>query len=897
MLARKYENPGGIIPTQGVNAIFEPTRPYLGDAADITVANLECPLTTYGDHHPTKKIYFKSSPDNVDGLTYAGIDIVTLANNHILDYMLPGMQETQSVLKDNDILHMGAGANSYEAYLPAFYSKSGINFAFLAASDRTGQYNNYQPHLNAGYNKPGFANLEPYYIKKQIDEVKNISDLVVLEWHTGVEYSSGPVYKGDTCLPFGANNTEDENYFPLDFAPSPKDRATSQFAIDNGADLVICHHPHIMQGVELYNGKLIAHSLGDFVFDLNYPETYPTFILNTKVDESGFYEFTLTPVYIDDYIPLRAEGGLGLHILDDLANRSKELDTYLKIDRDSIMATVIMDTTSMLTYFTEYSADLPLEDTGNIWSTPPHRLTKSGSISSVDSIEPNGTYEFRLGRELIWFGNMEDEGCTLWNLNSSKESYCDTVACMGGRSIQHIRLASSSYNIVTNFEERIICPSDSINYSLCGYIKTQNGANVTIEVKYYEGRSGIGSLAVENIGVQIFGDTPWTFYHKELTIPAGTKFFDIRVNSGVPNSDTAFSWFDNVSLICWDEWADYNISQSIPTPNDYYFIQVKSSDNSDDITVLYSETNFWEHSIKTDLTVYLEGPYNGTDMETLLNPSMLPIAQPYNISPWYYSGSESVTSIPNPNIVDWVLIELRDATMAQYANGSSMIARKAAFLLNNGSIAGLDGTSIPVFENSVTDNLYAVVWHRNHIGFMSASPLVESGGIYSYDYSSGSSQIYGGALGCKEVSPGVWAQVAGDGNANGQVNNNDKNDVWAAQAGSSGYLGGDFNMDVQVNNSDKIDFWAPNTGSGGQVPDYAKAPSGEPDYDKASAGEPDYDKASAGKPDCAEATSGEPDFTRASSSKREFARATTTKSDCTGDSGVPKGGYKCQVPN
>ncbi|RLD56032.1 MAG: hypothetical protein DRJ05_11975, partial [Bacteroidetes bacterium] len=151
MLARKYEYPGGIIPIQGVEAIFEPTKPYLGDAANITVANLESPLTTFPEHHPTKTICFKGSPENVDGLTYAGIDIVTLANNHILDYLQPGMHETQYVLNTNNIVSFGAGVNSYKAYLPAFYSKSGVVFAFLGASDRTGQYNNYQPYLNAGF--------------------------------------------------------------------------------------------------------------------------------------------------------------------------------------------------------------------------------------------------------------------------------------------------------------------------------------------------------------------------------------------------------------------------------------------------------------------------------------------------------------------------------------------------------------------------------------------------------------------------------------------------------------------------------------------------------------------------------------------------------------------------
>ena len=821
MLARKYEYSGGIIPTQGVEAIFEPTRPFLGDAADITVANLECPLTTHWEHHPTKSVYFKGSPENVDGLTYAGIDIVTLANNHSLDYMLPGMQETQSVLEENDIVFSGAGANSYEAYLPAFYSKSGVNFAFLAASDRTGQYNNYQPYLNAGYNKPGFANLERYYIKKQIDEVKGVSDLVVLEWHTGREYSFYPNDKCDTCLFLEVDIDEDENYFPLAYAPNPKSRATKQFAIDNGADLVICHHPHIMQGVELYNGKLIAHSLGDFVFDLDYPETMPTFILNVKVNETGFYEFTLTPVYIDDYIPHRAEGGLGLHILDDLAQRSKDLDTYLNINRDSVFATVIMDTTNMTAYQTEYISELPLEDAGNNWVSPPHRLKQSGSVSSVNNIEPNGTYEFRLGRELIWFGNMEDEGCTLWNLNSSKETYCDTAAYTGNRSIQHIRLSSSSYNIVTNFEERIICPSDTFKYSLSGYIKTQNGANVTIEVRYSEDRDGWNILGTENIGVQIYGDTPWTFYHQELTIPDGTRFFDIRLNSGVPDSESAFSWFDNVSLICWNNWAEYDISESIPTPNDYYFLQLKSSDNSGDVIVNYTETGYGEgHIINADLTAFLEGPFNGTGMNTdLTNSNNLPLSQPYNTSPWNYDGTESVVSIPNPDVVDWVLVEFRDATDVAGATGATTIERQAAFLKNDGSVVGLDGASDLSFNHSIIHSLFVVLRSRNHIDIISADPLIAAGGVYTYDFTTSIDRVYGGDAGYKSIVPGIYGMAGGDADANGTVNIEDKL-LWEIFSGTKGYYPEDLNFDGEVNNPDKDDVWILNTqAKSSQVPE------------------------------------------------------------------------------
>ncbi len=100
---------------------------------------------------------FRGSPENVDALTYAGIDVVTIANNHIIDYGLQGLQQTQSVLSEEEITFFGAGANSYEALLPAFYLKSGVNFAFLGSSDRTGQYNNHQPYLNAGFQQTGIC--------------------------------------------------------------------------------------------------------------------------------------------------------------------------------------------------------------------------------------------------------------------------------------------------------------------------------------------------------------------------------------------------------------------------------------------------------------------------------------------------------------------------------------------------------------------------------------------------------------------------------------------------------------------------------------------------------------------------------------------------------------------
>jgi len=224
---------------------------------------------------------------------------------------------------------------------------------------------------------------------------------------------------------------------------------------------------------------------------------------------------------------------------------------------------------------------------------------------------------------------MENEGCTLWYLNNANEIYCDTSSYSGQRSLQHKREANSPYNLVTNLEQRIVCPSDTLKFSICGYIKTMNGSAVTIEVQYFQDQEGGIQLGEENIGTSINGDTPWTFYHHNLTIPAGTEFFDIRLVSGIPNSGTAFSWFDNVSLVCWENWTDPEIAASIPWPNDYYFLQIKSDQNPGEITVKYSETVFNESTVGTNK------PENSTN----------PVFELYQNSPNPFNPETGPTSI------------------------------------------------------------------------------------------------------------------------------------------------------------------------------------------------------------------------------------------------------------
>jgi poly-gamma-glutamate synthesis protein (capsule biosynthesis protein) len=589
MLARRYENPGGIIDTMGPEGVFDSIRPWLR-GADITVANLESPLTANGTRHPTKPIVFRGRPGNVRGLAHAGIDVVSLANNHVIDYGLEGMREMQESLAGRRILFSGAGANSYEAYLPVFCQRRGVNVAFLRACDRNGQYDNYQPYLDAGMNKPGFAMLDTYHLRQQIRAVREVADAVVVELHTGEEYELTPAGGGDRGTESPSEREGEEWYSPLALFPAPGDTEERHRAIEAGADLVVCHHPHLLQGFEVYQGKLIAHSLGDFAFDLEYPETYPTVILNGEIDETGFARFTVVPAYIDDYIPRRARGGLAAHILDDLARRSRDMNTWLVVNRESALAEIVLDTGGLLPTVARDSAQLRVRLENGWWQSEPCRLPRRGSLSRVVSAGPGQSWQYRVGREIVWVGSFEDEGSSLWSLNQPDESY-DTVACEGRRSLCQ-RRARGTAVITTGLEERMVCYSDSSEYTLFGALRTQNAESAGIAVKLYTGRIGGTPVGTAELGVRVSGNSGWTRYCRGFTPAAGSAFFDVWLQSKGPDSGEGRVWFDDAGVVEWSAWQPLAGPESIAVPNDFYWAQVRTNQQVMSTALTFEETDY-----------------------------------------------------------------------------------------------------------------------------------------------------------------------------------------------------------------------------------------------------------------------------------------------------------------
>ena len=234
--------------------------------------------------------------------------------------------------------------------------------------------------------------------------------------------------------------------------------------------------------------------------------------------------------------------------------------------------------------------------------------------------------------------------------------------------------------------------------------------------------------------------------------------------------------------------------------------------------------------------VILEGAYTSGGpnlMHTILRDNaLIPLAQPYNPSLpyfgnnsplWYYTGSESVGSVP-AGVVDWVLVELRDAPSPAQALPATIIARKAAFLHNDGFVRDISGGMLS-FDLTVEDNLYVAVYHRNHLAVMSSGGLPLAGGIYSWNFTQSLGKAFTKTMdrsaylqGQKNLGGGVFGMFGGDGDGNGQIQTQDKNEVWNAESGLSGYRAGDFDMNSQVQTQDKNTIWNVNSGVATQVP-------------------------------------------------------------------------------
>jgi poly-gamma-glutamate synthesis protein (capsule biosynthesis protein) len=582
MTGRGFESSGGIIATQGVEALFAPTLPIFGEAADISVCNLEVCYTTRGTPHPTKSVVFRSRPENLEGVRFAGVDLVTIGNNHIVDYGEIGMLDTIEGLDARRIPYCGAGTSEYFAVLPAFRTERGVRLAFLGQCNRTGRQWNYQPFLDAGYDKPGFAYLLPHNLEASLAGSRDLADIVILQTHSGVEYIPVPPDDGRAWTappPIEANEVvAGQPEFRFRNEPSPDERDLRRQALDLGADVVINHHPHVLQGFESYGGKLIAHSLGNFVFDLWYPETMPTMVLTLEVAKDGIVGYTFTPAWIDDWIPQPVRGDLSREIIDRLADYSRPMNALVVPDYTAGRARIYLTRAEVDSQrvVTPLATALVASDGGGAVS-PPLRLPGEGSLSAVGPVTGDGVgWEVRWGREILWHGGFEDEGATLWDVNTSDEWLDEEQAHSGLRSLGLRRQQGQGTVVGTDLERHLPC-DPARAHSACGWVRTENAGDALLAARFYESRSTETALTSTNLHDAISGSTGWTRVWRDLDTPEGGIYFEMRANLGEPDAGTGEAWFDDLAFIEWEPWQPATGPLPVPAPGNFRYVQVRSA--------------------------------------------------------------------------------------------------------------------------------------------------------------------------------------------------------------------------------------------------------------------------------------------------------------------------------
>lgn len=203
---------------------------------DIMFGNLECQISDKQGEDWKNCCKFKANPEVIEGLKYAGFDIVSLANNHALDFGPLPLQDTLIYLVNNGIRYVGIKKNKLNNNENiVIIEKKETKIAYLAYYDKKGRK---YIHNEEWYPHPRIL-IEDFFVE-DIKRAKQISDVVVVSIHWGEEYS------------FSHNQRQEE---------------IAHLAVNSGADIIIGHHPHVLQDIEEYNGGVIAYSLGNFVFD------------------------------------------------------------------------------------------------------------------------------------------------------------------------------------------------------------------------------------------------------------------------------------------------------------------------------------------------------------------------------------------------------------------------------------------------------------------------------------------------------------------------------------------------------------------------------------------------------------------------------------------------------
>lgn len=290
-----------VLSENGYDYPFVRVKPLLAGAA-VVFGNLEGPLTDRGTPEQNKTYIFRTPPAPASrALRNAGFNVVSLANNHTMDFGPDGLAQTIEALDSAGVAHAGAGSNLAEARRPVLIEAAGKRIAILAYSVTLPE--NYYAEAD----KPGTAFAHETQVRADIAAARRQADIVLVSFHWGQEHKT---VLRDYQIQLG------------------------HAAIDAGAAAVIGHHPHILQGVERYRDGVILYSLGNFTFGSYSKDAQVSAVAELEFDDNRVRTLRLTPINVNnfevEFQPVPLDGDAANRVVDPLIELSALQHTELR---------------------------------------------------------------------------------------------------------------------------------------------------------------------------------------------------------------------------------------------------------------------------------------------------------------------------------------------------------------------------------------------------------------------------------------------------------------------------------------------------------------------------------------------------------------------------------------
>jgi len=565
-------------PGPGTASLLAPIKPWLSDA-DFASVNLATVVTdTPATPDLDDASLFFTLPGSLPPLRDAGVDYVANGNDHIDDYADAGVSDTLAALDEVGLLHSGAGVDADAAFEAARTEIRGVPYAFLSFVSIEGL-----PVPNATETRSGSADLDDDdRVTSALARERDAGFVPIAELHTGYEYSEAPL--DDTTM------------------------ARMESVADAGAALVVCHHPHVAQGFAFHDGTLIAHSLGNLVFDQDRMDAELGLLLSVDLDGERLVNAEARGVFLDDYVPRPITGHVHDLMLQRLGESSAPWGTLVMPYGASAWVMPPERADELETVDRHISEPFHMGNERFALVDLRHSLEPGESILSVSTKQT--TTSLRIGRDLLVLGDMEDQDVDDTDLEAPAfetsdlarelSSYvCRKDAYRGAAALCSIRDEASTTEATMTLREPLRVLGDTANLpnkalTLLAMVSANGAGPVRVEARYS------ASLGDEEFGVETPielapGSYNWIAEVHDLHMPPDSPDYPrsasnpydselrrhnaralrLTVSQGPSRSGAGIFRIDDMAVIAWQEELDPRGTTELDVPHPREFLRVE----------------------------------------------------------------------------------------------------------------------------------------------------------------------------------------------------------------------------------------------------------------------------------------------------------------------------------